>query len=63
MMPAVPLMTEALTLLDADVDAHLVAQLINKLCRNVKSGGISLGALKAAAKRHKVPVHQSSEQS
>jgi hypothetical protein len=48
-----------ITLLDADVDHLLVAEPIGKLCQNVKSGGISLGALKAAAKRHKVPVHQS----
>ena len=44
-----------ITLNDADVDALLVDESIEKLCHNVKSGGISLGALKALAKRHKVP--------
>ncbi len=43
------------TLLDADVDALLVAEPIDKLCQSIKSGGISLGALKAAAKGIKFP--------
>jgi hypothetical protein len=36
-----------ITLLNADVDALLVAEPIDQLCQNVKSGDISLGALKA----------------
>ena len=39
---------------DADVETLLAAEPIDKLCQDVKGGGISLGALETAEKKHKV---------